>query len=188
METAPRVDFQGMEPSSAFRDDIMRRIKRLEDRFGRLTACRVDVRAPSGRHHTGGPYEIHIYLSLPDGREVAVKRAPPQDERFQRFEFALHDAFQRAERQLQEEVERMRGEVKRRAEPTTEVIRRLMREDGYGFLEGEDGREIYFHRNSIVEHGFDNLQTGARVSFSEEEGEEGPQATHVKPLGEEAPQ
>lgn len=188
METSPQIDFQGMEPSDAVRDQVQRHIDRLEERYGRLTACRVAVKAPSGRHHTGGLYEVRIYLSLPDSRDVSVEHTPQMDERFQRFEFALNDAFNRAERQLQDEVGRMRGKVKQHASPPTGVVTQMMREDGYGFLQSEDGREIYFHRNSVSAPGFDDLQPGRRVNFVEEEGEKGPQASRVAPLAESAPE
>jgi cold shock CspA family protein len=188
MKTTPQIDFQGMEPSTDFRDQIIRHIERLEDRYGRLTACRVVVKAPGGRHHTGGLYEIHVHLSLPDEREVAVERTPHADERFQRFEFAVNDAFNRAVRQLQDQVGRMHGKVKHHAESPTGVVKKIMLEDGYGFLESADGREIYFHRNSVLEPGFDSLQLGVRVNFKEEEGEEGPQASRVTPLSDHAPE
>ncbi|HEY8160991.1 cold shock domain-containing protein [Methylocystis sp.] len=188
METTPQIDFHGVEPSPAYRDQILRHIERLEDKYGRMTSCRVAVMAPSGRHRTGGLYEVHIHLVLPDEREVAIDRTPDLDERFQRFEFALNDAFGRAGRQLQDEVRRMRGKVKRHEEAPTGVVKRVMREDGYGFLESDDGREIYFHRNSVGGPGFDNLEIGVRVNFVEEEGREGPQASRVMPIAEKAPE
>jgi cold shock CspA family protein len=46
-----------------------------------------------------------------------------------------------------------------------------------------DGREIYFHRNSVLDGGFARLAAGARVTFAEEAGEKGPQASTVKLLG-----
>ncbi|MFY9655069.1 MAG: HPF/RaiA family ribosome-associated protein [Methylocystis sp.] len=112
MESAPHVEFQGMDAPPEFRDKITLQLSRLEERFGRITACRVTVKAPSGHRHVGDPYEIKIHLSLPGEREVAVDRTPHQDERFREFDFALHDAFNRAARQLQDQVERLRGAVK----------------------------------------------------------------------------
>jgi len=46
-----------------------------------------------------------------------------------------------------------------------------------------DGRELYFHRNSLVADDYDQLQLGAQVPFSEEMGEEGPQASSVQIVG-----
>lgn len=187
MKNAPHIEFEGMEASSEVRDKIAHRLSRLEERYGRITACHVTVKAPSGRRHTGDPYVIKIQLSLPDEREVHVDHTPHQDERHQDFDFALNDAFNRAGRQLQDQVRRMRGEVKHHAEPESGVIRKLLTDEGYGFLESADGREIYFHRNSVVEPGFDSLKIGERVAFTEEEGKEGPQASRVTPLAEAAP-
>jgi cold shock CspA family protein len=52
--------------------------------------------------------------------------------------------------------------------------------EGYGFIEASDGREIYFHRNSVLGDGFDDLEVGATVTFNEEQGERGPQASTVR--------
>jgi cold shock CspA family protein/ribosome-associated translation inhibitor RaiA len=188
MQTSPRIEFQGMEASPEFRDRILKDIARLEDRYGRLTSCRVVVKAPGGHHRTGGQYEINIHLSLPDEREVAVEHTPHQDERFQDFEFALNDAFNRAKRQLQDQVRRMRGETKHHEAPLTAVVRKLVPESDCGFLESADGREVYFHRHSVQQPGFDKLEIGMRVTFVEEEGDKGPQASRVTPLAEQAPQ
>ena len=43
-------------------------------------------------------------------------------------------------------------------------------------------RRIYFHRNSVIDGGFDRLAVGAHVAFTEEEGDKGPQASTVRML------
>ncbi len=53
----------------------------------------------------------------------------------------------------------------------------------FGFIEASDGREIYFHRNSVLNGGFADLSVGARVTFAEEMGDKGPQASTVKLMG-----
>ena len=52
----------------------------------------------------------------------------------------------------------------------------------FGFLESADGREIYFHRNSVLDNAFSQLVSGSRVTFAEEMGEKGPQASTLKLL------
>jgi ribosome-associated translation inhibitor RaiA len=108
MQSPVQIDFQGMKPREALRAVIAEH----EDRFGRITACRVVVKAPSEHHRTGGLYEIHIRLALPDGKEVDIGRTPRLDERHADVHFALNDAFNRARRQLQDQVRRMQGHVK----------------------------------------------------------------------------
>ena len=68
MQTPPEIDFQGLKVTPVIKAAIQERVAELEERWGRITACRVSIKAPSQHHRTGGLYEIHIHLSLPDGR------------------------------------------------------------------------------------------------------------------------
>lgn len=113
METPIELDFRGGEPLPQIRTKITDYIKQLEERFGRITACRV-VMAPPGNHRRQGAYEINIRLALPQGKEVNVTRTPTADERHFDVDFALHDAFKRARRQLQDRARRMAGQIKTR--------------------------------------------------------------------------
>ena len=58
---------------------------------------------------------------------------------------------------------------------------RLAPEDDHGFLESSDGREIYFHRNSVVADGFEALAVGDLIRYVEEDDDLGPQASIVYP-------
>lgn len=185
METQPEIDFQGMEPQDELRARIEEKIAHLEKLYGRMTACRVVAKGPGGHHRTGGHYDFSIHIALPDGHEVAVTRAADPDERFQDVWFALGDAFRRADRQLEDAVRRIRGDVKQHEAAPTGVVKSLS--DDFGLLESVDGREIYFHRNSVAEPGFDGLEVGERVEFLEEDGAKGPQARRVTPLRQSAP-
>jgi ribosome-associated translation inhibitor RaiA len=112
MQTPPQIEFQNLSPTQAVRDAIAKHVEGLEQRWGCMTACRVVVKGPSERHHSGGLYDIHIRLALPDGREVNVERTAPEDERRADLDFAINNAFKRARRQLQDQVRRMQGQVK----------------------------------------------------------------------------
>ncbi len=90
-------------------------------------------------------------------------------------------AFETAEKQLRELVEKQHGDTK--VHPYQEVqgvIKWINFEDSCGFILTLDGREIYFHRNSVLRERFETLKPGMGVRFSEEMGEKGPQATSVK--------
>ena len=184
MEIPVHIDFQGMNPSELLRDRVLKHVAGLEQRFGRITACRVVIKAPSEHHRTGGLYEINIRLSLPQGREVDVGRTATADERHADPDFAVNDAFKRARRRLQDQSRRLNGQVKTHESQPIGTVTRL---DGtFGFLEAADGHEIYFHKNSVLNDGFSRLVPGSRVTFFEENGEKGPQASTVKLLGHHA--
>ena len=183
MQTPPEILFQGMTGTPEIEEAIAAQVAQLEERSGRITACRVVVKAPGQHHRKGGLYEVHIRLALPDGREVNVERTPPQDERHADLKFALSDAFRHARRQLEDQVRRTRGEVKHHDGPPIATVARLDPSGEFGFLEADDGQEIYFHRNSVLDDDFSRLHVGSRVTFAEEPGDKGPQATTVKLMG-----
>jgi cold shock CspA family protein len=183
METPVKIDFQGMDAKPEIRTAIAKHIAQLEDRFGRVTAGRVVLKAPGGHHRTGGLNEINIRLALPEGREVNIGRTPQNDERYSDLNFALNDAFKRARRQLQDQVRKLQGQVKHHEGPPMGAVKEIDPLGEFGFIETDDGREIYFHRNSVLGDGFADLTVGARVTFAEEIGDKGPQASTVKPMG-----
>jgi len=182
METPVQIDLQGMDLNSEIRRVIAARLTQLEERFGRITAGRVTVKAPSDRHRKGGQFEINIRLALPEGREVNVGHTPKQDERYADLDFAVNDAFNRARRQLQDQVRKLQGQVKQHDGSPLGTVCELDPLGEFGFIETGDGREIYFHRNSVLDGKFAELGVGARVSFAEEVGDKGPQASTVKLL------
>jgi cold shock CspA family protein/ribosome-associated translation inhibitor RaiA len=183
MQTPIKIDFQGMDAKPEIRAAIAKHVAQLEDRFGRLTAGRVVVKAPSGHHRTGGLYEINVHLALPEGREVNIGRTRQNDERHADLNFALNDAFKRARRQLQDQARKLQGQVKQHEGPPIGTVKEIDPLGEFGFIEASDGREIYFHRNSVLNGGFADLSVGARVTFAEEMGDKGPQASTVRPMG-----
>ena len=47
---------------------------------------------------------------------------------------------------------------------------------GFGFIEGEDSKDIFVHANNLI----DQIKDGDKVSYDLEETEKGPSATNVK--------
>ena len=182
MQTPIQVEFEGVEASSKLQADIDRHIAELENRFGRVTAGRVVVRGPGDRHQTGGQYQVSIRLALPDGREVNIGRTPKQDERYADLTFAIDNAFRRARRRLQDQARLMRRQTKQHESQPIGTVVRIDPSGEFGFLEGADGQEVYFNCNSVLD-GASHIALGTRVSYVEEMGEKGPQASTVRVLG-----
>ena len=202
MEIPLQITFRNMPPSQAIEDNIREKVSKLEYFYDRIMSCRVIVEAPHRHHRKGKAYEVRIDLTVPGG-ELVINRAPkrlkaaesrlpePEARLIESHEptkhaahadvyVAIRDAFNAAGRKLQDHARRRSGAVKLHESPPRARVARLFPEEGYGFLETPEGREIYFHGNSVLQPGFDHLEVGAEVHFAEEQGEKGPQATTVR--------
>ena len=61
------------------------------------------------------------------------------------------------------------------------TIKRLT-DRGFGFIETESGKDLFFHSSALEGVTFETLRTGQRVSYEEGEGPKGPRAEHVNLL------
>lgn len=177
MELPLQITVRNASVSEAVKDNIREKAEKLDSFYPKITSCRVIVEAPHRHKNKGLLYNVRIDLTVP-GSELVIKREPHED-----IYVAVRDSFDAARRRLEELARRQRGQVKQHeASPTARVLRLFPLED-YGFLETPDGREVYFHKNSVLNGGFDRLAVGTEVRFAEEAGEKGPQASTVTPIG-----
>jgi cold shock CspA family protein/ribosome-associated translation inhibitor RaiA len=173
MQRPLKITSRDFPLSEALEAEIREKSAALENYYERLSGCEVTVHAPAIKHHhKGGPFLVGIRLTVP-GRELTVDHQEEEE-----LSQAIREAFDAARRQLEDFAREQRGSVKMH-ESMLGHITRIEREPGYGFLETPDGREIYFHCNSVLDGAFDRLEVGAEVRFAEEEGEQGPQASTV---------
>jgi ribosomal subunit interface protein len=184
MQVPVKIDFQNMEPSEFVEKRVRERIDKLERFFDRLIGTHVSVEAPHHHHHKGNEYKVRVVLHVPGG-EIVVSRYPGDMHAHQDVYVAIRDAFDSAERQLEAHAQKVRGEVKSHAGQPQGRVARLFAADGYGFITTTDGREVYFHRNSVVDGDFAALAVGdpVRLVIAEDESAQGPQASTVRPIG-----
>ena len=184
MQVPLQITFRHMDSSEALAARISERAAELDRFFDRIISCRVAVEQQSARHQQGNLFHVRIDLNIP-GREIVVGRDPAAHRAHEDPYIAVRDAFDAARRLLEDHVRERRGDVKMHAVPDHGRIARLIAEQDYGFIAAADGNEIYFHRNSVANGGFEKLSVGDEVRFVVQEGESarGPQASTVIPLG-----
>lgn len=184
MQAPLQITFEGgLEPSEALERRIRREAGKLERFHDRITSCRVAVIGRGGRRRNGDLFAVRLQITTPAQGDVMIDRNPPADHSHEDAFVAVRDAFDAARRRLQDHHRRMQGKVKVHEKPPHGRVARLFADDGYGFIESADGREIYFHRNAVVNGAFGRLTPGAPVRFVEVEGERGPRASTVVPTG-----
>ena len=183
MQVPLKIAFKGCEPSDAARFEIERHAARLEQFHDRITTCQVVVEVPGTRHRKGDPFGVRVRVAMPGRKDIVVNRPHGDKREHEHINVAIKDAFAAVERQIEDVAREKRGQVKTHEAPATGKVTKFVADDGYGFIETLDGREIYFHRNSVLNGAFDYLSVGVEVRFAEELGEKGPQASSVHLVG-----
>jgi ribosomal subunit interface protein len=173
MKIPLQITFRNMPHSDAIEAKINEKAAKLDRYYDRIMSCHVVVEESQRRQHQGKLFSVHIDITAP-GKELAVTREENEDPHV-----AVRDAFNTAARWLEEHARRKRGEVKTHEELPAGRIIRIFPDQSYGFIITDDQREIYFHRNSVLNDDFSQLRLGVTVTFVEEQGDEGPQAARV---------
>ncbi|MGQ0635981.1 MAG: HPF/RaiA family ribosome-associated protein [Planctomycetaceae bacterium] len=177
-----QISFHGLDRSEALEADVRKHAMKLEEFSDRITSCHVVLEKPHKHHRQGNTYHVRIRVAVPR-RELVVDREPEADHAHEDPYVTVRDAFKAMRRQLEDYAREIRGDVKTHAAyPPGRVIRMVPNED-YGIIETPDGREIYFHRHSVLDDAFARLHVGSAVTFVEEQGEKGPQASTVRLSG-----
>lgn len=180
MQIPLQITFRDMEQSDAIEKAVREKAEKL-DQFAQIMSCRVVVEMIN-KHHKGTLYQVSIDMTIP-GTEIVVSRDHGMDHSHEDVYVAIRDSFDAARRQLQDFHRISHQKVKAHDVPPHGRVSELNADEGYGRIETSDGRSVYFHRNSVLNDEFSELEVGTEVRFSEEPGEEGPQASSVQRVG-----
>lgn len=199
MTFTPTVTFRGLDRSATLESEIHARVRKLARYYRSIIGCHVLVEFAQRHHETGNHFHVRLDLAVP-GEDIVVahdaslhataqdtdrersRKADEPDPERKHARVAVHEAFDIARRQLQDYARRQRGSVKVPVLQPHGHVAQLFPVDGYGYIEAEDGREVYFQKSSVLKNAFDHVTVGSEVSFVEAPGEKGPQASTVKLL------
>lgn len=182
MKTPLQISFHNLPHSQMIESAIHHAVARLESSCSQIVSCHVVVDQPHRHHREGNLFQVRIDLKVPGG-ELVTKREPNGNLTSSDLDTLIHETFEDMQQQLEAFEERRRGFVKTHESLPHGRVTKLFPEVDYGFLETLDGREVFFHRNSVLNGGFNRLNVGVEVSFVEEPGEKGPQASTVRVVG-----
>ncbi len=180
MQVPAEIVFQHCEPSEELRTAIAKQMERLEKFSSRITSCRIAIAGPQTRHRGGDIFQVDMQIGLPGHKDVIVGARHGDAPEHEHVLVAIKAAFDAAVRQLEDAARGQRGQVKAHPEESHGRVSKFLAGEDCGFLETPEGREIYFHRNAVLDGDFDRLSVGSEVSFIEEKGVKGAQASTVR--------
>jgi ribosome-associated translation inhibitor RaiA len=106
MKLPLQLTFHNTEPIRAAEKMIRDRAARLDRHCNRVMSCRVVIDVPHRHHQKGNLYQVRLDITVP-GDELAVTREAPEDETAKRLAEAINDAFDAAERLLDDYMDRL---------------------------------------------------------------------------------
>ncbi len=174
MQIPLQIRMHNVAHSDALEARIRESAAKLELFHPRMTSCHVRIEQPERHRRQGREFHVRVDVRAP-GHEDAVSTLKRHEDVY----VALRDAFDAARRQLEERVREARFDVKSHARVNHGTVARTDLDEGFGFIETEDGREVYFTRENVVHPRFETLAAGTEVQFIEEAGGEGVQAKRV---------
>ncbi len=169
------IEGQKVEILPEWRAKIEEELGRLQKHYsGPILHARVELIGTE--HHHLGTFEVHLVVNVPGDVITIIRQGefvPP----------LLVEAFDALDRQLEERSRIIQQRVKTHEDFARRGrVIRLFPDREYGFIEADDGLEVYFHANAVKKGSFTQLNPGSEVKFGQEQGLEGPQATWVQPL------
>lgn len=176
MKIPLQITARDFELTDAIEAAIHDQAEKLDRIYDQIVRCEVVLEAPHQRQTKGVLYNVRISVTVP-GSQIQVKKELHED-----LYVSINRAFDKIHRQLDQFISQQRRDVKYHEEKPLGIITKIFLEEGYGFLTTSEGREIYFHENSVLGGQFNDLYAGSKVRFVEVEGEKGPQASTVKPF------
>ena len=174
MQSALQITFRDMPPSEALETRIRDKVAKLEKFHPHITSCRVTVEESHRHQNQGRHFGVKIEVHVPGGQPVVASLKHDED-----VYVAVRDALGAVRRRLEEGLRETRGAVKAHETPRHGKVARVFAEEGFGFIQTEDGAEFYFSRDNVVHPRFEDLGSGAAVQFIEEAATEGAQAKRV---------
>jgi len=112
MRSALEIEVQDVPQAASVRSWILRRAKKLAARHPDITKLRVAVNTPHRRQSKGRKFRVQIDIGVP-GTDIVAHNLPTA--KCEQLYPALHEAFHRSERQLDELRETRRVRDRRRA-------------------------------------------------------------------------
>jgi len=168
-----QITIRGLPASPSLESHIRNKCQKLTHVCKRINSCRVVIEVNHKGKIQGKLYNVRIDVTVP-GKELVVTK---------KFDFdvyiAIRDAFLAISRQLEEHGRKRNGLVKTHTHVQHGTIKRILQEDGYGFIRGNDGNEYYFSITNVSYPSFEKLSLGDAVEFIPLTQSDGWSAHHV---------
>src|SRR5438105_9418541 len=107
MQQEPQITYRGMEHSAALDLRIREHIAKLDEHHARITSCHVIIDELDRHKRKGNLFDVRVDVRVPGKKEIVASNQEHEDPYI-----ALNAAFDAVYRQLDDDTQKRRGEVK----------------------------------------------------------------------------
>ena len=113
MQQALQINFRNLEHSDAIEAAVRKHADKLVQLNSDITSCRVTIESPHKHHYKGKLYHVVVDVKVP-GKELVVSRMPDDEKAHEDVYVAIRDAFDAANRRIQQFTAKRRARSKGR--------------------------------------------------------------------------
>ena len=179
MQLPIEISYRGVAKSDEIETLVRDKAARLDKFCDHISRCDIIIEQPNHAHHSGNVFRVRIDVTVPPHHELIADEKPGKHDMHEPLVKVVGDAFRNMERQLKELTAKQHHKVKHHEDGPHAMVSKIFAADGYGFITDMQGRDVYFHRDSLKNGDFDHLKVGTEVRFDEVSNESGAHATSV---------
>jgi ribosomal subunit interface protein len=168
-----QITIRDISASKALEQHIRDEAEKLEHYYQRIQSCRVVVCLAQKNKHQGKLFKVTVDVTVP-GKDLVVNHKLNEDPHI-----AVRDAFSAVLRQIEKYADKRRGEIKTHEGINRGLVKRIIPNEGYGFIQDAQGTEHYFSLTNVSYPSFVDLNIGDEVKFLSEPANDGWQAHRV---------
>src|SRR3954454_23864659 len=154
MQVAPEVIFKDVDRTPWVENYVAERLGHLEKFAHDITSCHVTLSREQSSHRKGNRYSVMVEVRVPRQHDLAVRKQKQIRDMRTQLPAIINEAFGAIETQLKRTVARRRRDEKLHNGQPHGMVEKLFAD--YGFIRAlDDGRQFYFHKNSVLHDDFD---------------------------------
>jgi cold shock CspA family protein len=172
-----QITYRRLVPSNRIETCIRERLDALQNLYDGIVSCEVLIEADSLSDPEHAGIHIHLDIGLP-GKALREDRELTQGGTPVHIVPELRNAFAAMERQLRQHLRQHHAGPHNL--PLLGTVTELAAGLHYGVITANDGTEVYFHSDSVLDNAFARVHPGSKVVFEAEPDPYGLRAAQVR--------
>lgn len=122
MRVSPEISYRGVQKTDALESLIAEKIDKMATFYTEISSCHIAIEKAHDHPESGSPYRVRLDITVPEDREIVVDKSPDKGVQYPPLEAVIREAFDIANRQLNELNEQQHNHMKTHVPGKREVV------------------------------------------------------------------